>query len=78
MDLQGAKSLVVIAYQVLTEHVSRYRRWHSYKANVFLNCFEVTAWAAVTFFVLDANVSKCTGLDCTLSWIVVALSSVIT
>lgn len=76
--MQGAKSLVIIAYQMLTEHTSWFKRWHSYKANAILNCFEIVAWAAVTFFVLDANISKCTGIDCTLSWVVVVLSMVIT
>ncbi|KAJ4982697.1 hypothetical protein SVAN01_11813 [Stagonosporopsis vannaccii] len=70
----GAKSLAFIAYQMLTEHVHHFKKWHSYKANVWLNCIEVVVWAAVTFFVLDANISKCTGVDCTLSWTVFILS----
>ncbi|KAF7671293.1 hypothetical protein GT037_010618 [Alternaria burnsii] len=73
----GAKSLVFIAYQILTEHTTWFSRWHSYRANAFMNCFEIVAWAAVTFFVFDSNVSKCTGVDCTLSWLVVALSVLI-
>ena len=76
-SLQGAKSLVFIAYQLLTEYTTFFSRWHSYRANAFMNCFEVVAWAAVTFFVFDSNVSKCTGVDCTLSWLVVALSALI-
>ena len=75
---QGAKSLVVIAYQVATEHVGRFRRWHSYKANAILNCLEVVFWSAVTFFVIDANTSKCKGINCTFSWIVVVLGILIT
>ncbi|KAH6642828.1 hypothetical protein C7974DRAFT_421051 [Boeremia exigua] len=73
----GAKSLVIIAYQMLTEHASRFKKWHSYKANVWLGCLEVVVWAAVAFFVLDTNISRCAGLDCTLSWTVFTLSVIL-
>lgn len=45
--IQGIKSLIVIAYQMLTEHSDRFRKWASTKANAVLNCLEVVFWLAV-------------------------------
>jgi hypothetical protein len=44
---QGLKSLVVIAYQLLTEHHARFRKFASTKANAVLNCLEIIFWLAV-------------------------------
>lgn len=45
--LQGIKSLIVITYQLLTEHRGRFRKWASTKANAILNSVEVVFWLAV-------------------------------
>lgn len=73
----GAKSLMIIGYQLLTEHVRRLKRWHSYKANAILNCLEIVFWAAVAFLVIQANTKICVGVWCTLSWIVVVVAVVL-
>ncbi|KAJ5295818.1 hypothetical protein N7508_010639 [Penicillium antarcticum] len=70
----GAKSLVIILYQLLTEHVSRFRRWASLKANLILNSLEIVFWAAVVFLVLQANLQVCVGTSCALGWVVIVLS----
>lgn len=59
-----------------TEHVKKFKRWHSYKANVILSCLEIVFWGAVAFLVLQSNLDRCDGITCTLSWIVVGVSVV--
>jgi len=74
---QGAKSLMFIAYQISTEHVQALRRWQSYKAYWILNALEVVFWAAVVFLVMQANLARCVGVGCKLSWVVMALGIIL-
>lgn len=37
----------MIAYQLLTEHHDRFRKWASTKANAILNLLEIVFWLAV-------------------------------
>jgi hypothetical protein len=62
---------------IITEHSQRFKKWHSYKANVILSCLEVVFWGAVAFLVMQANLKMCTGVSCVLSWIVVGIAVVI-
>lgn len=39
---QGAKSIMLIFYQILTENVQMFKRWASLKANMIINCLEVS------------------------------------
>ncbi|KAH7356182.1 hypothetical protein BKA66DRAFT_445997 [Pyrenochaeta sp. MPI-SDFR-AT-0127] len=73
----GAKSLIILAYMLLAEHVESFKKWHSYKANVILSCLEIVFWGAVAFLCFQANLKQCTGIMCTLSWVVVGLAVVI-
>lgn len=66
-----------IAYQISTEHVQALRRWQSYKAYWILNALEIVFWAAVTFLVMQANLARCVGVGCKLSWVVMALSIIL-
>lgn len=75
---QGGKSLVIIFYQILTEHVARFRRWRSLKANAILNALEIVFWAAVVFLTIQANVQICVGVGCTLSWVTCGVAAVTT
>jgi hypothetical protein len=70
--------MTVIAYQVATEDFARFAKWHSYKANAILNSLEIVFWAAVCFVTIQANIQRCSGTGCTLSWIMVALSGILT
>ncbi|QIW98134.1 hypothetical protein AMS68_003652 [Peltaster fructicola] len=70
----GAKSIIIISYQLLTEHVRRLQRWASLKAFVILNGLEIVFWAAVVFLVIQGNIQACIEVGCILSWIVVGLS----
>ncbi|KAH8894342.1 hypothetical protein GQ53DRAFT_621445, partial [Thozetella sp. PMI_491] len=75
----GAKSVVIILYQLLTEHVRALHRWFSYMACAILNAMEIVFWAAVAYLVISANAGPlgCSGLTCTLSWVIVVLAIVI-
>lgn len=73
--LQGLKSLVFIAYQLLTDHVRALKRWKSLKAYAIINGAEIVFWVAVVYLVAAANIkTTCTGTVCTLGWIEVVLA----
>lgn len=69
--------MIIIAYELSTDHIRSLQRWRSYKAYFILNALEVVFWGAVTFLVMQSNLSVCKGISCTLSWVVVGLSIVI-
>lgn len=60
-----------------TEHVQKFKRWHSYKANVIISCLEIIFWGAVAFLVFQGNLKKCEGVTCYLSWVTVGVAVVI-
>ncbi|GAB1198090.1 hypothetical protein APSETT444_007398 [Aspergillus pseudonomiae] len=66
--IQGAKSLVIILYQLLTEHVAALRKWGSLKAYTILNALEIVFWAAVAVLTIQANVQMCVAPGCILGW----------
>ncbi|KAJ9646691.1 hypothetical protein H2204_000383 [Knufia peltigerae] len=73
----GGKSMVIITYQILTEHRERFSRWRSYKAYAILNGLEIIFWAAVVFLIVQANIKSCVGISCTLRWVAMGVSIVI-
>lgn len=70
--------MIIIIYQILTEHFKRFERWHSYKANAILNSLEIVFWAAVCFLMIQANIQRCVGTSCALSWVVVVVAIILT
>ncbi|KAM0418626.1 hypothetical protein ACHAPT_012429 [Fusarium lateritium] len=70
----GAKSIIIILYQLLTEHFDRLRRWGSLKAYWILDAMEIVFWAAVAFMMLQGNRRICIGTSCALGWVVFVLS----
>lgn len=75
ISFQGAKSLIIISYQLLTKHSARFHKWHSLKANMILNFFEVVFWAAVAFLTVQYNLQFCVGTNCMLSWVVMGIAA---
>ncbi|KAJ4321846.1 hypothetical protein N0V84_005141 [Fusarium piperis] len=69
----GAKSVIIIMYPLLTEHVDRFKRWGSLKAYWILNAMEIVFWAAVAFMMIQGNRRICIGTSCTLGWVVCVL-----
>lgn len=69
--------MIIISYQILTQHFARFGRWKSYKAYAILNGLEIIFWAAVVFLVVQANIKSCVGISCTLRWITVSVSIII-
>lgn len=64
-------------YQLLSEYSRPFKRWHSYKANAIINCLEIVFWGAVAFLVMQANLKRCSGVTCYLSWGVVGIAIVL-
>ncbi|KAN0098319.1 hypothetical protein V8E51_013982 [Hyaloscypha variabilis] len=73
----GAKSLIIIDYQLLIEHTQKCKKWASLKANMILNSLEVLFWAAVVFMMIQAVVKFCVGTSCILSWVVCVLGGIL-
>ncbi|KAK7217742.1 hypothetical protein V2G26_005745 [Clonostachys chloroleuca] len=73
----GAKSLVVIAYQLLSEHLAQWKRFASLKANLILNSLEIVFWAAVAFMAIQSNTRSCKGASCGLGWGVLVIAILI-
>ena len=65
---QAAKSLVIILYQLVTEHVTALQKWASLKAYTILNALEIVFWAAVAVLTIQANVQMCVAPGCILGW----------
>ncbi|EXK35706.1 hypothetical protein FOMG_08915 [Fusarium oxysporum f. sp. melonis 26406] len=72
----SAKSLIILLYQLLSEHVQAFKKWSSLKAYVILNALEIVFWAAVAFMMIQANLKFCEGFTCILTWIVCVLGVV--
>ncbi|KAI5369526.1 hypothetical protein Slin15195_G004020 [Septoria linicola] len=69
----GIKSLIVIAYQYLTEHKARFKKWASSKANAILNSMEVVFWLTVVI-VTGGLVGRETGAATALSTSILLLA----
>ncbi|KAJ4266082.1 hypothetical protein NW762_004056 [Fusarium torreyae] len=54
----SVKSLIVIGYQLLTEHVASFHKWASHKAYLILNFLEVIFWIGV-IVVTFMSISMC-------------------
>ncbi|KAF4339195.1 cytochrome P450 monooxygenase [Fusarium beomiforme] len=73
----GAKSLIILSYEILTEHSVRFHRWSSLKAYFILNAMEVVFWAAVAFMMIRGNTNVCVGTSCALGWVVFVLAGIL-
>ncbi|KAH8721653.1 hypothetical protein BGZ61DRAFT_586457 [Ilyonectria robusta] len=73
----SAKSLVILLYELLSEHVRAFKKWKSLKAYVILNGLENVFWGAVVFMLIQANIKFCQGINCTLSWVIVTLAIIL-
>lgn len=75
--LQGAKSILFIVYQILTERSSRFKKWASVKANLILNNIEVPFWLVVLILKFSAINQFCSGPSCGISYVIGIMAIVI-
>ncbi|KAL3419082.1 hypothetical protein PVAG01_09303 [Phlyctema vagabunda] len=68
------KSLIIILYQVLSEHHDRFRKWASPKANAVLNVIETIFWLAAFIISIAGNSGTCKGSSCALGSFLSALA----
>lgn len=54
-----------------------FKKWASLKANTILNCMEIVFWAAVAYLLIQSNMQSCTGLGCTLAWVIVVMAIIL-
>lgn len=73
---QGAKSIHVIVYQILTKHVSALRRFGNNLVNAILNITEIATWPVAIAFLFIGNSMVCVGDSCTIQWVITVLALV--
>jgi len=71
---QGVKSIVIIGYQLLSEHTARFSRWRSLKANAILNCVEVVFWLAAVVVKFMGVSRACSGSSCAVNCIILLVA----
>ncbi|KAK3305593.1 uncharacterized protein B0T15DRAFT_567482 [Chaetomium strumarium] len=71
------KSIIIVAYQLLTEHTRRFARWKSVKANLILNCIEPIFWLTLIALKFMGISKFCSGSSCAVAWISALLVMVI-
>ncbi|KAH6892631.1 hypothetical protein B0T10DRAFT_458339 [Thelonectria olida] len=72
----GMKTVIVLSYQLLTEHVSGLRKWGSLRAYAILNSLEVVFWAAVIGVTFYGISMICVGISCAFGWLIALASFV--
>ncbi|KAI5244014.1 hypothetical protein E4T42_07257 [Aureobasidium subglaciale] len=76
--VMGVKTIVVIAYQLLTSHVGSLKRWRNSKVYLVLNCLEVMFWLAVVVLTSMGMQRFCEGAYCGISVVIILLALVMT
>lgn len=70
----GAKGLMFLSYQLLTENARAFKRFASTKANLILNCIESVGWPAAVGVTIYGIMQFCIGVSCTLSYVMIVLA----
>ncbi|RYP02924.1 hypothetical protein DL764_005501 [Monosporascus ibericus] len=63
----GAKTLIIVGYQLLSGHVALFSKWKSLKAYAILNSLEAVLWVGVFLITMQSNNQICVGVNCSLS-----------
>lgn len=66
----------MLCYQLITEHVSKYKRWGSLKAYAVLNTMEIVFWFVVVIISFMGMSNYCKGANCAMS-VFVALTAIV-
>jgi hypothetical protein len=75
--MQGVKSIIIIGYQLLSEHTVRFARWKSLKANAILNCIEPVFWLAALVLKFMGIATGCSGSSCAVNAVITTVVIVI-
>jgi hypothetical protein len=67
---QSIKTIVVLSYQLITEHVAKYKRWGSLKAYAVLNTMEIVFWFVVIIITFMGISRYCKGANCAMGFFV--------
>lgn len=74
---QTIKSALFLAYQLCTEHVERFEKWASPKANMILNMIDTVFWFALFAITIKATAGACSGSSCPLGAVVATLAFIL-
>jgi hypothetical protein len=77
--VQGGKSVIIIGYQLLTEHARKFARFYSRKANLILNTLEIAFWGTVVYFSQMVTTKMCPlssslSTSCIFGWTIIGLA----
>jgi hypothetical protein len=61
--------MIIISYQLLTEHTQRFAKWKSLKANLILNIIEPIFWLTLIALKFMGISTFCSGSSCAVAWI---------
>ncbi|KAG2421376.1 hypothetical protein HFD88_005351 [Aspergillus terreus] len=71
------KSALFLAYQLCTEHVERFEKWASPKANMILNMIDTVFWFVLFVITIKATAGACSGSSCPLGGVVATLAFIL-
>ncbi|KAI9037553.1 uncharacterized protein KD926_000201 [Aspergillus affinis] len=71
------KSAVFMAYQILTAHANRLKRWASPKAYMILNIIDTIFWFALFIITCMSTAGSCSGSSCPLGGIIATLTIIL-
>ncbi|KAH7165657.1 hypothetical protein EDB81DRAFT_260860 [Dactylonectria macrodidyma] len=74
----SVKTIVILTYQLVTEHASRFKKWASLKAFAILNTLEILFWFVVVIITFMGISTFCQGTNCAMSWLVALVAFLLT
>ncbi|KAH8733970.1 hypothetical protein BGZ61DRAFT_445627 [Ilyonectria robusta] len=74
----SVKTLVILTYQLVTEHVSNFKKWGSLKAYAILNTLEILFWFVVVILAFMGISTFCQGTNCAMIWLVALVGFLLT
>ncbi|GAB1310099.1 Sterol uptake control protein 2 [Madurella fahalii] len=66
----AVKSIIIITYQLLTEHTRRFAKWQSKKANFILNSIEPVFWITLVILKFMGISASCSRDGCSVNWVI--------
>ncbi|KAK4149940.1 sterol uptake control protein 2 [Chaetomidium leptoderma] len=73
----AVKTIVILGYQLLSEHTQRFAKWRSLKASFILSCIEPVFWLTLVILKFMGIAKFCSGAGCAVTWITTLVAIVI-